>query len=451
MAFKKITATDKYIWCDFIREFSPTFDSFDSLRDSFLKSYPKVLVHIENKSGFFLKKDTQKELFNVLTNLQFTFTFNEKKIFKGVMVVNPTKIKLDELMNFLVQELPLYSSIAYKPADHNIKRYEYNTWVGFEAESTLEKVDMDLVNPLLNYILDILSDNNQEVFNFLINWLRHIVVTPWQKTGIFVFLHSIAQGTGKGSFTNWLKHYFFGNHCSTAVCGLRALTQKHNQVLMNKSFCVIDELPQTQGEFHSQFDIMKNLITEPTISVEPKGCEIFDIDNMVNFMGCSNNPYALKLEKGDRRYACIEVNDKKKGNPEYWDNMHTNVFTAEVARHFFLYLKGLEHKRLKIPDTKLRQDIISNSAPSYEQFFKNIKTGDYEINERMYMDVFETKGERITKALKGDTLYKLYESYCNTRKENCIRHRLFFNACKKYIDSCRSKINGKTVRYYLLK
>jgi hypothetical protein len=355
----------------------------------------------------------------------------------------------------LGEKIPLYSSLAYKPADHNLRRYEYNTWVGFKAESDLEEPDMKLVEPILEYIREILSNKDPIVYKFLISWIRHIVVSPWKKTEIFVFFHSIEQGTGKGSFTNWLKYSFFGNHCSTAVCGLRALTQKHNKVLMNKSFVVIDELPQTRGEFHAQFDVMKNLITEPTISVEPKGGEIFDIDNMVNLMGCSNNPYALKLERGDRRYACIEVSAAKKGDGDYWDYIHSTVFTAETAQHFYTYLKNLPVSefdlRLKIPQTKLREDIIANSAPSYEQFFKCVASGECVIPEAAFMDEIKTKTEVITNALRADTLYRFYEVYCTSRKENVMRYRLFFNASKPYLEHTIGKVKGKTIKYYRIK
>lgn len=455
MSTNHISSSDQYIWCDFIREFSQPFGSFEQLQKAFIISYPKVLARIEQGSGFYIKKDTQIELFTISKIATFTFTFNETRIVRGCATSNPTKITLEDLRQMLVAELPLYSSLAYKPADHNLQRYEYNTWVGFKAESELKVADMQIVEPILEYIRNILSNNDQVIYKFLLSWLRHIVISPWKKTEIFVFFHSIAQGTGKGSFTNWLKHHFFGNHCSTAVCGLRALTQKHNKVIMNKSFVVIDELPQTQGEFHSQFDAMKNLITEPTISVEPKGGEIFDIDNMVNLMGCSNNPYALKIERGDRRYACIEVSDSKKGDADYWEHIHKNVMTAESAKHFFVYLRDIPlteiDVRLKIPNTQLKEDIISNSAPSYEQFFKSIKSNDYQIPEGAFMDEFIVSGEVISNGLRADTLYKLYESYCNSRKENCMRYRLFFNASTRFLLKRTNKINGKaTVNYSLL-
>lgn len=455
--FPRINQEDEYIWCDFIMEFRKEFDTFDELCDQFIKQYPKVLAHIRHGNGYMLKKDTQTDLHSRVSFPFMQFKFIEQKIVKGKIKTDTQDIKFIDLIDHLADRLPLYSKETFRPCDYKLQRYEYNTWTGFKADITgfEEKMDMDIVNPILKYIREIISNNNQEVFKYLISWLRHIVVKPYMKTMVAVFLHSNEKGTGKGTLGYWLKNYVFGSHVSSVVCGLSKLTQKHNACIQKKIFTMVDEIPASQGEFHSQFDTMKHLITDPETTVEPKGVDPYEIPNMVNFLMMSNNIMALKIEKGDRRYACIEVSNAKKGDEDYWDYIQNEVLTEETAKHFFQYLKQLPDEECvslrKIPKTELRQTMINNSIPAHERFFIDIKEEIYEIPQGAFMDEFTCKGEVVDNGIRADTLYRIYEGYCTTRKEQCLRQRLFFMAVKKYVDQRITKEKGKTIRFYTIR
>jgi len=459
--FPRINQEDPYVWCDFLLEFRGEFESLDELCEKFLEKYPKVLAKIEHGMGFFFKKDTQTDLFTRVSGLAVSsipFRYKSMNIVKGKITSTVNTVTLSELLTHLQDKLPLYSKETFKPCNHKLLRFEYNTWTGFKSDiSSFEgKMDMTRVNPILEYIKTVISNNDENVLNYIISWLRHIVVKPYKKTEVAVFLHSDDKGTGKGTLGYWLKNYVFGNHVSHVVCGLSKLTQKHNTCIQKKIFTMVEEIPATAGEFHAQFDSMKHLITDPEITIEPKGVDPYEIPNMTNFLMMSNNIMALKIEKGDRRYACFEVSPKKKGDEEYWDYIHNEVLTEETAKHFFQYLKQLPESKCvslrKIPKTELRETMINNSIPAYERFFIEIKNNTFQIPQGAYMDEFVYKGDRkIKTALTADNLYRLYDNYCTSRKENCLRYRLFFTAVKKLVEKRISKINGKTCQFYLIK
>jgi hypothetical protein len=454
--YNVICAKDKYCWVDYVVEMSKTFNSIDDLIKSFKINQPRVFVKIEFGSGFFLKKDTITDLYNMVNMPALSSTYrcisrNINK--KGQISESLITMSLPQLLNNIqktTKTLPLrlYSKQVYKPMNHNLYKNEFNTWINFKGTSTDPKfkIDMTQVNPILEYIRTIIADNDTESYNFILAWLAHIVQKPWKKSEIAIFLQSTKQGTGKGTFVNWLKNYVFGSYCSMVTCGLKSLTQKHNGSMAKKSFIVVDELPTKSGDFHSQFDTMKHLITEPTLSIEPKGKEIYQIDNMANFIMCSNNKFPLKISKGDRRYACFEVSACKKGDVDYWNNIHQNVLIENTAKHFFKYLENLPSYNLKIPNTKLRQDITTNSLPSYELFIMDIKSGDFSIQPTLYIPPFKFKGENIKNALLSDILYRLYKSYCDSRDEKTIRQRLFMNAMQD-LDSVTYGRNSK-FRFY---
>ena len=444
---------EEYLWVDFMIEFNEEFETLEELCEAFIPKYNKVLAKIEYGNGFCLKKDTTDSLLVRCPKMPtLDMKYYDMRFAKGKPIKTLNYIKLTEIVSLLFKRLPIYSSETFKPMNHNLKKYEYNSWCGFKGDVTDFKMDMTYVNPILDFIKTIICSGNDEVYTYFLSWLRHITVKPYMKTGVAVFLHSDEKGTGKGTIGYWLKNFVFGNGISSVVNGLSKITQKHNACIQRKIFVMVDEMPSTQGEFHSQFDTMKHLITDPELTIEPKGIDPYEIPNMANFLMMSNNRMSLKIEKGDRRYACFEVSPSKKLDEEYWDIIHNETLTEETGKHFFQYLKQLPEAECvslrRIPNTELRNSIIDNSIPSHERFFQDIKSGDYTIADGYYMDGFNYKDKDINDGITAEMLYKLYEAYCLSRKESCLRFRLFFCAIKSFVVKRTNKINNKVINNY---
>ena len=454
---QQISHFDDYCWIDFRKDSSREFNSVDELKDFFITNFPKIASYILFGNGYYLKKDTQEDLHTRVLTLNMLFKVKQKTIVKSKLVDGITYLRLIDLWELCEDFIPVFSKETFKPMNYLLKRNEFNTWVGFKAETqSTEDVNMNVVQPILDFIFEVIANGKEENFKYIISWLSHIVCKPYKKTEVALFLHSNEKGTGKGTLGYWLKNYLFGSHISNVISGLSKLTQKHNTCIQKKIFTMVEEMPSLQGEFHAQFDAMKHIITDPQITIEPKGIDAFEIPNFANFMLLSNNLMSIKLERGDRRYACFEVSAHKKGDEEYWDHLHDEVLTEETAKEFFKYLKNLDDSEKvslrKIPKTKLRQTLIDNSIPVHEQFFDDIKKNDYSLPEGSFIPPFMYKGEEITGAIQIDTLYHCYDNYCNNRKEKALRQRLFFNSIEKFTEKHRTTTKDrKTLRFFTLK
>jgi hypothetical protein len=455
-----ISQIDSYVWIDFLEQSEKEFQSFDELCDFVVTNLPRVVAHITYQNGYYLKKDTPEHLHTRIEKINLKFKFRHQEMKGGKFIVNPNVIKLHELLENenVAGRLSRYSNETFKPNNFNLQKREYNTYTNMKGEVADEKFeyDFDKVKPVIDFIYEVISSSNHENFKYIISWLSHIVSSPHRKTEVALFLHSNEKGTGKSSLGYFLKNYVFGGHISNVISGLSKLTQKHNTCIQRKIFTMVEELPSISGEFHSQFDSMKHIITDPYITIEPKGIDPYEIPNFVNLLLLSNNLMSLKLETGDRRYACFDVSPCKKGDEKYWDNLHQNVLTEETGQHFYHYLKNLPSEEKmslrQIPNTDLRNELIQNSIPSYEQFFMDIKSGDEEINENMYIPEFTFKGEEVMNAITSNNLYRCYEVYCNKRKEPVLRQRLFINSIKKFVEPGRTTTKEqKTIRFYLIK
>lgn len=457
---KQISHFDEYYWIDFYRDSKQIFQDVDELKKFFVTNFPRVAAQILYKSSYFLKKDTPEDLHNRVPRLPISFKVNVLTMTRGKPETKVIKLPLENVQEICEDEISIFANETFKPMDHLLHKEEFNTWVGFKSEPLEQKTKQyrtEVVQPILDFIFEVISNGEDETFRYIISWLSHIICKPYRKTEVALFLHSNEKGTGKGTFGYWLKNDLFGSHISTVISGLSKLTQKHNTCIQRKIFTLVEELPSLHGEFHSQFDTMKHIITDPHITIEPKGIDAFEIPNFANFMLLSNNLMSIKLERGDRRYACFEVSGHKKGDEDYWDHIHNEVLTPDTAKEFYRYLFNLDAAQKvslrKIPKTNLRKTLIDNSVAVYEQFFEDIRKNDgsYTLPEGIYLPPFEYKGREITRGIPLGALYRCYENYCSDRKEKVLRQRLFVNSIGKYVERHRSCKQGKTFRFYLLR
>ena len=465
---KQISHFDEYCWIDFYKDSKQIFQGVDELRNFLITNFPRVAALILYQSSYFLKKDTPEDLHNRIPKLSMIFKVQETVINRGKLENQIIPIRLDDMLDSCKKEIPMFANETFKPMNHLLKKDEFNTWVGFKSEPSergargnleekTKQYRAEVVQPILDFILEVISNGEDETFRYIISWLSHIICKPYRKTEVALFLHSNEKGTGKGTFGYWLKNDLFGSHISTVISGLSKLTQKHNTCIQRKIFTLVEELPSLHGEFHAQFDTMKHIITDPHITIEPKGIDAFEIPNFANFMLLSNNLMSIKLERGDRRYACFEVSGHKKGDEDYWDHIHNEVLTSDTAKEFYKYLFHLKAEEKvslrKIPKTNIRKTLIDNSIAVYEQFFEDIRKNDgsYTLPEGIYLPPFEFKGREVTQGIPSGALYRCYENYCSDRKEKVLRQRLFVNSIGKYVEKHRSCKQGKTFRFYLLR
>jgi hypothetical protein len=211
----------------------------------------------------------------------------------------------------------------------------------------------------------------------------------------------------------------------------------------------LSAINETGNNWHAGFDTMKNLITDRFNFVERKGLEHITIDNHINFMGTTNNPNCIKVEKGDRRYACFEVSNKYKGNYEYFDKL-IKCMDEIGGNHFYNYLRNYPKEDLVplriIPNTSLRTNLISNSLSQFERFINDFLDEEYNMDERKWIS-------KENKEISKKDLYEEYLYWCNNNGEiNKSKNILFRNIPKNKLDIDLSKnprkiVNGKRITY----
>ena len=372
----------------------------------------------------------------------------------------PLPYTLQSLMIAKPLSFPLYNKIVFKPNDHKIRPNERNIWTGFKAEGVKE-VNMELITPFLNHIKTVWANNNDHHYKYFLTWLAQIIQTPYKPTDVAIILQG-GQGSGKTLPCQFLAEHVFGKSLSLTLAGLSALTQRFNGVVKGKIFVNVNELSVVDSDsFNSTFDKMKALITDRSMMVEPKGLESFSINNYSNYIETTNHIHTVKLERGDRRYACFEVNDEHKGDYDYFDNL-VDSFTDEAGDHLYQFLLEYTDKvsLRKIPETSLRTQMLNNSKNSVVRFIEEILEDDEddeedEIKDEESDDVFGFSTKRVPmfdlgkKKASMSNLYEKYGYWCVNNGEKKYANNRFGAMIPKELikDKGNNRINKKKTRW----
>ena len=423
----------QYYWNDFMNEVACNKkQTLEELITAFKKNIGRVAIRT-NTCGKFIMKISDKNMIYTSNELNtYIFSYTKQK-FSGkgkVLSSEVANINLHKLLYGdeygLSNYIPLYNDLTFDP---NVERAlkedsrSFNSWNGFKAKLLSQnKIDVSLIEPLLNIIRCVWSNNDDEIFHYIKSWFHHIFHYPYKKTKAVIMLKSTEQQIGKGFLMNsFLIPYVFGRQLSFSIQGLKELTSEFNEQFMNKLFINVDELTNADcSNFHASFDAVKNRITEPTININIKNGAKFQYPCLANMIFCTNNDFTVKIEESDARYCVLKCNPKYAKNKEFFDDVEKQCSNKNCADHFFSYLYYLDNPRdpRDIPVTELKKEIIYNCLTSAKRFIYRVKEiRENEEEDTKYEYAWESEISTAERETSASVLFGYFQRYCLAMKE----------------------------------
>ncbi|KAA6403782.1 MAG: hypothetical protein EZS28_000692 [Streblomastix strix] len=170
----------------------------------------------------------------------------------------------------------------------------------------LDKVNQTKIEQFLALMKDIISANDERVYEYLLNQFTIIVQNVGKKTEIAIILKGL-QGIGKNVFTKVLCELLVG-YSSKNITGIDDFVGKFNIAIENKLLSIANEMMNFEELRMSNMDALKSIITEDSFVIYDKYVPKQDVQNIVNLIIVTNNIYPLKIENSDRRYVLCECN-----------------------------------------------------------------------------------------------------------------------------------------------
>jgi hypothetical protein len=392
----------EYDYNNFYNEFNQySFRTYEDLDDAISEKYPLVINKVIAGKGSYCKKVNGNEnivdVVNKLEMSDFAMFYKEDNKNK--------KIKLSE---FLDKKAGLrnYECKIFNPNIDN-----FNLWSGFEAKEIDDYKNDEGLALLKQMILDTWADGSSNNYNYIISWFKGLLVNDINRVAMVLISD---QGTGKGWLCNFLR-YIINNSNVAECCGVENVVQKHNTYIQNKRLVIINEMASTREEFKSNFDKLKPFITDLYLKIEPKGINPYTIDNIGNYILCSNHMDSIILEESDRRYAIFKVSNKYMQNKNYFRILSEKCYNKQTANAFYSYLLNFQEVDINtIPDTKARQEIINLSKCNTLKFL------DFLEEEPLTHFDPETGELENIREIKANEFYEKYRSWCNQNGERNI-------------------------------
>jgi predicted house-cleaning NTP pyrophosphatase (Maf/HAM1 superfamily) len=147
-----------------------------------------------------------------------------------------------------------------------------------------------IIAPFLNHIREVITNNNEMMYEYIINWMSYIVQKPGKKTDTAIVLKGI-QGAGKNVFTDVLCELLSG-YSKRNVTQIAELTGTFNSIVENQMLIVLNELQNSGENRLSNFDALKSIVTDNTVRVNEKNQPRRTAQNVANFIFVTKMKFA---------------------------------------------------------------------------------------------------------------------------------------------------------------
>ena len=254
-----------------------------------------------------------------------------------------------------------YSCIDFSPKE-NLKNNIFNLFNGYVYEDDNKDYDLTKIQPILDHI-KFLCNNEDKVYNYILDWLSHIIQKPFRKTECAIVFYSHGEGYGKNVFTEVLDKIFNGYF---SLIKLEDLVGKFNSILKAKLIIVVDECTPKAKELNNE---LKNAITRKDYKLEYKGLEPIIMKDRANYIFTTNNELAFKVSDQDRRYCLIEC-PTEKPSLVYFNNLYKCIDDDQTIKQLFNFLVVRDISSIdirQIPLTKYKLRNQQHNIPNYVQ------------------------------------------------------------------------------------
>lgn len=255
-----------------------------------------------------------------------------------------------------------------KEAPHGV----YNLWRGLAIEAQAP-TNNEHVLPL-GHLKHVVCGGNQEAFDYLVRWMARAVQRPDLPAEVAVVMRG-NQGTGKGTAGRWLLD-IFGRHHAMQILQSRHLTGNFNAHLRSCLFLFADEAFFAGDRAGSE--VLKGLITEPSITIEKKGVDVFSVPNRLKIMMATNNDWCVPAGIDERRYLVLDVSDRHKQDHAYFTKLNQHMECGGLANllHFLLHLDLSDFNVRAVPTTRgLTDQKIMSLSPILAWIYERLYAG----------------------------------------------------------------------------
>jgi hypothetical protein len=261
--------------------------------------------------------------------------------------------------------------IVYRPGCERVTpEHELNLWPGWGRES--KKGNTRPFHQLWKF----LTRDEKEILPWILDWLAYPLQRPGTKLYTCLSLWGRVHGTGK-SLAGYIMKDIYGENFREI--GNKQLFARFNKWAAEKQFIMGTEI-NSKGH-RDAGDILKSIITQEQVLVEPKYIDEYAVRDCNNYYFTSNHPDALFIEDTDRRFVVVEVVGDPLPQSFYQELSEWRA--AGGASHVFYELLRRDLSNFDphapAPPTRAKREMIADSRSDIAHFVAQLRDPDFVI------------------------------------------------------------------------
>jgi uncharacterized protein DUF5906/bifunctional DNA primase/polymerase-like protein len=261
-----------------------------------------------------------------------------------------------------------YRGVTFTPGSAQVVNGKLNLWRGFGVEPI--KGDWSLIE---KHVREVLAAGDKRVAEYDIRWLAWAVQHPDQQPEVALVLLG-ERGTGKGTIGKAMCR-IFGQH-ALHLSSSDHLTGRFNAHQRQCCFLFADESYAPNDK--SAEGRLKRLITEDTLTIEPKGRDLVDQPNRLHVMIASNNDWVVPAGAYERRFVVQEISTAHLQEEKWFAPLYAQMRESGLNAMLYDLLNfplGDWHPRRLISTTALSKQQEESLSPLDAWWLELLQTG----------------------------------------------------------------------------
>lgn len=265
-----------------------------------------------------------------------------------------------------------------------------NQWIGYSIPPAEKPFDADKFR---DYVFRVVCSSSENLYSWVMAWCADLFQCPAKKPGTALVLVG-EEGVGKSILGHQILGKIIGQTHYAQANNIENLTRNFNSAYANKILIQCDEAMNSRQRSHAAR--MKSLITDPMMTVEPKGIDQYFMPNHARIFMTSNDVHdAVHIAAGtrDRRYTVIEVSDCERGRiTGYWQPFVNWLGMPETLSGIHRFLKDYEYDKslIRLPiQTAAKMSMAQSSWNVWDSWLAAMLARGHPLSERVHVKTFD--------------------------------------------------------------
>jgi hypothetical protein len=216
------------------------------------------------------------------------------------------------------------AGVVFDPTEE-VSRDHWNLWRGFGVQPRRGSWRL-----LRQHLFEVVCSREQRDFRYLLDTMARLFKHPALPAEVAVVMKG-DEGCGKGILGRAL-YRIMGQH-GLHISHPEHLRGKHNAHLRDCVYLFADEAFYAGDKQHES--ILKAIITENTLAIEPKNKNLIDVPNYLHMWMASNLDCVVPASLRARRWFIPKVSDHRIGDREYFAAIYREIAEGGLEAMLF--------------------------------------------------------------------------------------------------------------------